>query len=82
MGIARHGTRGTLRRKVWPAAYARSLAVRWFELTADPEKSEVAARCSWCRKPIDQADVSAERGDPCCSLECAAAVHVAGLYLR
>jgi hypothetical protein len=78
--IAWHGSPRTLRRRVWPAAYARALAVRWFELAADAGSSEAALRCSWCRTPMERGAV-AGGGDPCCSIDCAEAVQVARLYL-
>lgn len=81
MAIAiRDGSQGRSRRKVWPAASARAMAVRWFEQVAQPRRPNEAGRCAWCRGSLDEVAI----GDGAalyCSHDCAAAVRIAGLYL-
>jgi hypothetical protein len=74
-----HGTHGKTGRKRWLASEAADLAVRAFGLVTRASPRE-DARCAWCSATIQPA-ARTTQGQSYCSVECAQAVHVAGLYL-
>jgi hypothetical protein len=68
------------RRRAWAAASARAMATRWFEQVVESKQADRASRCSWCSRPVDREPAGGGLG-PYCSVDCAAAVRIAGLYL-
>jgi hypothetical protein len=74
------GTAERARRKVWPAANAKAMAVRWFEQTTRSSRPGEAGRCAWCSSPLGQSAIQ-DGTDGYCGHDCAAAVRIAGLYL-